>query len=286
MATRPRSASESHEFTLEVPLDASKVSDFRPDRPVKVVVINKRGEAQDRLVNLDEAGKGTASFSFSEAPGSLQILMGPETASAADLQRLQTISVAVPASSWRARREVRLPDVAISSYYWWWWWWHWCRNFKITGRVLCANGSPVVGATVCAFDVDYWWWWSSQEQVGCATTDATGSFEIDFTRCCGWWPWWWWETRYWQVDPILVDQITAFLKQSGRVGRLPRAVPSPSLAVFQPLLASAARPARADIATSLARPRGAGESSRAAGGGVAEGIPDPDLALVSVVSVG
>ncbi len=252
MATRPRSASDSHEFTLEVPLDASKVSDFRPDRPVKVVVVNKRGETQDRLVNLDEAGKGTASFSFSDAPGSLQVLMGPETASAADLQRLQTISVGVPASSWRAGREVRLPDVAISSYYWWWWW-HWCRNFKVTGRVLCANGSPVVGATVCAIDVDYWWWWSSQEQVGCATTDATGSFEIDFTRCCGWWPWWWWETREWLVDPILVDQITTFLKQNGQFARLPRAVPSPSLAVFQPLLASATRATRADISTNLAR---------------------------------
>jgi len=252
MATRPRRASDSHEFLLEVPLDASKVSDFKPERPVKVVAVNKRGEAQERLVNLNEAGKGTASFSFTEAPGSLQILMGPETASASDLQRLQTISVAVPASSWRAAREVKLPDVAISAYYWWWWW-HWCQNFKITGRVLCANGSPVVGATVCAIDVDYWWWWSSQEQVGCATTDATGSFEIDFTRCCGWWPWWWWETREWLVDPILVDQISAFLKQSGQVGRLPRAIPAPSLAVFQPLLASAARPTRADISANLAR---------------------------------
>ena len=178
--------------------------------------------------------------------------MGPETASTSDLQNLQTISVAVPASSWRGAGEVKLPDVAISSYYWWWWW-HWCRNFKVSGRVLCANGSPVVGATVCAIDVDYWWWWSSQEQVGCATTDATGSFEIDFTRCCGWWPWWWWETRDWLVDPILVDQITAFLKQNGQVGRLPRAIPSPSLAVFQPLLASAMRATRADLSKNIAR---------------------------------
>ena len=170
MAIRPRSPSDSHEVLLEVPLDASKVSDFKPDRPVKVVAIGKR-ETQERLVNLNESGKGTASFRFAEAPGSLQILMGPETASASDLQNLQTISVAVPASSWRDASEVKLPDVAISSYYWWWWW-HWCRNFKVSGRVLCANGSPVVGATVCAIDVDYWWWWSSQEQVGCATTDA------------------------------------------------------------------------------------------------------------------
>ena len=134
MATRPRSTSDSHEFLLEVPLDASKVSDFKPDRPVKVVVVSKQGEAQDQVVNLNESGKGTASFRFAEAPGSLQVLLGPETASAADLQNLQTISVAVPASSWRAAREVKLPDVAISSYYWWWW--HWCRSFKISGRVV------------------------------------------------------------------------------------------------------------------------------------------------------
>src|SRR5271154_2257634 len=252
MARIPRNASQSHELILEVPLDASHVSDFKPDRPIKVIALSKRREPQERLVNLDEAGKGTASFRFDEAPGSVQILLGPESASSADLQHMQTISVSVPASSWRAAREVRLPDVVISSYYYWWWW-RWCRNFKITGRVLCANGSPVAGATICAFDVDYWWWWSSQEQVGCATTDATGSFEIDFTRGCGWWPWWWWRARQWQVDPILVNQITAFLKQSGRQGRLPRAIPTPSLDVFQSLLASARRPTRADLSTSHAR---------------------------------
>src|SRR4029077_6829962 len=122
-------------------------------------------------------GKGTVTFGFHKAPGSLQVALGPETASASDLQHLQTISVNVPASSWRNAKQVKVPAVAISSYYWWWWW-RWCQNFKITGRVFCANANPVVGATVCAIDVDYWWWWTSQEQVGCVTTDATGSFEI------------------------------------------------------------------------------------------------------------
>lgn len=246
--------SEGGEFRLEVPLDASQIPDFKPDRPVKVVVYNKEGNAQERLVKLNASGKGTASFGFREAPGSLQVMLGPETASVSDLQHLQTISVNVPASSFRAAREVSLPAVAISSYYWWWWWW-WCQNFKITGRVLCADGSPVIGATVCAFDVDWWWWWTSQENVGCATTDATGSFEIDFTRCCGWWPWWWWLTREWQVDPILVDKITAHLQQDPKFGRLPAATPVPSLDVFRPLLATAGKTARAPIAASPARSR-------------------------------
>ena len=57
MATRPRSTSNSHEFLLEVPLDASKVSDFKPDRPVRVVVVSKQGETQDQLVNLNEIGQ-------------------------------------------------------------------------------------------------------------------------------------------------------------------------------------------------------------------------------------
>jgi len=244
--------SEGHEFLLEVPIDASQVSDFKPDRAVKVVAYNKQGEAQERSVKLNAEGKGTVTFGFHKAPGSLQVALGPETASASDLQHLQTISVNVPASSWRNAKQVKVPAVAISSYYWWWWW-RWCQNFKITGRVLCANGSPVVGATVCAIDVDYWWWWTSQEQVGCVTTDATGSFEIDFTRCCGWWPWWWWLTREWLVDPFLVDQITALVKQNPKLGRLPAASPTPSLDVFQPLLASAAKTTRASLSTNLAR---------------------------------
>ncbi len=243
---------EAKEFLLEVPLDASKVSDFKPDRAVKVVVYSKQGKPQEQLVKLNAQGKGSVTFNFSKNPGSLQIALGPETASAEDLQHLQTISVNVPASSWRTAKQFTLPTVAISSYYWWWWW-RWCQNFTVTGRVLCADGSPVVGATVCAIDVDYWWWWTSQEQVGCATTDATGSFEIDFTRCCGWWPWWWWETREWLVDPILVDKITASVKQSLGLGRLPAATATPSLSVFQSLLASATKSTRADLSPNLAR---------------------------------
>lgn len=241
---------ESKEYLLEIPLDASQVSGFKPDRAVKVVAYNKQGTVHERTVKLNSDGKGTVSFGFREAPGALQVAMGPETASAKDLQHLQTISMSVPATSWRNASQVKLPVVPISSYYWWWWW-RWCQTFKVTGRVLCANGSPVVGATVCAIDVDYFWWWTTQEQVGCATTDATGSFEIDFTRCCGWWPWWWWLTREWLVDPILVDRISAVVKQNPSLGRLTAATATPSLGVFQSLLASAAKSNRSEMSKGL-----------------------------------
>ena len=84
-------------------------------------------------------------------------------------------------------------------------------RLKITGRVVCADGSPVPGAQVCAYEVDWWWWWSSAS-VGCAVTDVTGSFEIDFVQCCGWWPWWWWSRRQWFLEPSLVDRVTTLLR--------------------------------------------------------------------------
>ena len=176
---------EGKEFLLEVPVDASQVSDFKPNHPVKVVAYPRQGNAQERVVNLSAEGKATASFKFSGAPGPVKVALGPETASIADLTNLQTISVDVSAASWDKASQVKLPVVVISSYYWRWWL-HWCRSFKVTGRLICADGSPVIGATVSAFDVDAWWWWFSQELVGTAVTDSTGSFEIDFTRCCGW----------------------------------------------------------------------------------------------------
>jgi hypothetical protein len=243
---------QEKEFLLEVPLDASQVSDFKPDRPVKVAVYSKQGQPQERSVTLNAEGKGSATFRFPKNPGSLQVALGPDKASAEDLQHLQTISVNVPSSSWRTAEKFTLSPVVISSYYWWWWW-RWCQNYTVTGRVVCADGSPVVGATVSAIDVDYWWWWSTQQQVGSATTDATGSFQITFTRCCGWWPWWWWETREWLLDPILVDKITASVKQHVGPVRLPAATATPSLGVFQSLLTSATKSVRADLSPNLAQ---------------------------------
>jgi hypothetical protein len=237
---------ENIEFRLEVPLDASQVKGFNLDRALKVIAYGKRLTVAG-TAKLDAQGKGGVAFVFREAPGSLKVLVGPENVSPEDLKHLQTLSVDVPASKWGSSNELRLPPIVISSYYWRWWL-TWCQEFKVTGRVLCADGSPVAGATVCAFDVDWWWWWTSQEQVGCSTTDATGSFEIDFTRCCGWWPWWWWALRDWQLDPIVAEKIIAFLRTSPQFTAIPTPSPKPSLDVFTPLLSSAARGKRVGIA--------------------------------------
>ncbi len=218
--------SENIEFRLEVPLDASQVKGFSLDRALKVIAYGKRLTVAG-TAKLDAQGKGGVAFVFREAPGSLKVAVGPENASPDNLKHLQTLSVDVPASKWGSSNELRLTPIVISSYYWRWWL-TWCQEFKVTGRVLCADGSPVAGATVCAFDVDWWWWWTSQEQVGCSTTDATGSFEIDFTRCCGWWPWWWWALRDWQLDPIVTEKIIAVLRTNPQFGQIPTPSPKPS----------------------------------------------------------
>ena len=82
------------------------------------------------------------------------------------------------------------------------------------------------GAEVCAFDVDWWFLWSSTQQVGCATTDINGAFEIRFRWCCGWWPWWWWNQRVWALDEVLGERVQAALAgrpelEIGPVGHQP-----------------------------------------------------------------
>ncbi len=101
---------------------------------------------------------------------------------------------------------------------------------------MCGDGSPVPGAKVCAYDVDWWWWWLSEEQVGCATTDATGSFQISFRRCCGWFWWWWWERRYWRVDSLLAERIVPLLQKVPGIRRIPLPDPAPDVKIFESLL--------------------------------------------------
>ena len=243
---------EKGKFKLEIPLDASGIKDFKPERPVKVVAYDRSGKAVGAAeVGLDGKGQGHATLAFEANPGALQVVLGPATASSDELKGLQTISVNVPSTRWREGDAVRLSPIAITAHYWWWWW-RWCRDFTVTGRLLCADGQPVVGATVCAYDVDWWWWWTSQEQVGCATTDANGTFSMTFRRCCGWWPWWWWRSREWLLDPVLVEHISTLFKEDQRLARLPRATPKPSLEIFQQLLQTAGTGSRNRLAASSA----------------------------------
>jgi hypothetical protein len=236
---------ENHTHFLEVPLDASQVKEFKPDQALRVVAYSNGAVSSQEVVRLDSDGKGAARLGFEKNPGAITVAVGPESSSAAELQQLQTVTFDVSAAAWNERSSVEASPVIISNY-WWWWWRDWCRSYKITGRVVCADGvTPMAGAKVCAFDVNWWWWWISEDQVGCATTAADGSFEIDFTRCCGWWPWRWWETRNWILEPLLVDTIHAAL--AGTDIRLPRATPKPSLNAFSQIFKSGSSNPRASM---------------------------------------
>lgn len=226
-------------FKLEVLLDASAIEDFKPDQKVKVLVQGAKGPLASILVTLDDKGHGVAKFAFAAAPGSVRVILGPHDATDEDLPRLNTVGVDIPAGRWVGQTTLKLPPIAISRYYWEWWR-IWCRTFIICGRVVCPDGSPVVGATVCAYDVDRWWWWSSTQQIGCATTDITGSFCMKFTWCCGWWDWWWWNARPWQIDPELIEHIIPVLdRDPGLRGRFPLKA-QPSINEFREFLGAEA----------------------------------------------
>ena len=223
---------------LVVPVDASRVDDRSGAGAVKVALVDAAGRVTSRVVKLDEKGQGRAEFELDPKPRALQVLVGPESASDEELTRLQTISQTLSTRAQRAT-ELVLKPIAITPFYWLWWL-RWCRTFVITGRVVCADGSPVPGATVCADDVDYWWWWSSKQRVGCAVTDENGSFTLRFRWCCGYRPWWWWRTRFFALEPELVRLITPVLEADPTLPRPPRPDPAPDLAIFQKMLGEAA----------------------------------------------
>jgi hypothetical protein len=227
--------SKQEQYELIIPLDASTREDFKPEQPIKVAIQTRDGSVNNQTVKLSKSGKGTANFVFKEKPGKLNVAVGPESASNEELFGMQTIGLNVSVRQWTDQPVLKLPPIKISPYYWYWWL-RWCRTFTIRGKVLCPDGNPVPGAEVCAFDTDYWWWWSSKQLVGCATTDVTGSFEIKFRWCCGWWPWWWWRYRIWQLEPILADRILKIIKQELKPRKIPIPGPIPDPTIFVELL--------------------------------------------------
>lgn len=231
----PSRAAGSGGFTLEVPIDASAISaaDLK-QQSLKVVLKICDGDPLSEPVKLREGGSGVARFTFAKRPGSLSVLVGPDRAEDQELANSQTISAVVPSSRFEATKELVLEPIVVS-YWWWWWWLRWCREFTIHGRVVCPDGRPVPGAEVCAYDVDWFWWWWTKQQVGCATTDINGSFDITFRWCCGFWPWWWWRYRVWEFQPELAEAIVPVLERDPRI-QLGNATNVPSLEVFAPLL--------------------------------------------------
>lgn len=230
---------EKRKFTLLIPLDASRIDATAADvseeaQELKVVAKDRGGKLAAQTVKIKCGKGGTATFGFAEHPGPLQVAIGPADATDEEILGLQTLSLNVSTRKWADQAKLELSPVAISPYYWYWWL-RWCRTFTIRGKVTCPDGSPVLGAEVCAYDVDWWFLWSSQQQVGCATTDIDGTFEITFRWCCGWWPWWWWRLRSWKLDDVLNTRVGDVLRRNPDL-QLSRIDQQPSLAAFKTIL--------------------------------------------------
>lgn len=224
-----------NEYTLRVPVEVSDIKDVEPGQAVKVAVRERDGSIKSETIRLGKDRKASAEFCFPKKPGLLKVVFGPDSASDDELFRLQTIDLDVSPRQWGTGQLLDLPPLHIPFFYWRWWI-DWCRNITITGRVLCPDGRPAPGAKVCAYDVDWWWWWSSSQEVGCAVTDATGTFKITFRWCCGWWPWWWWQQRFWKLEPVLAGKILPKLQSDLTLNKLPIPSAKPSLAFFDELV--------------------------------------------------
>ena len=109
-----KSPEKNGKYTLQVPLDASDIEGFKPESKVKVLAVDNHGNTNSALAELNAKGKGAATLKFSENPGALRVIVGPEDASDEELQGLQTIQTRVAARQWRDSNQVALADIRIS----------------------------------------------------------------------------------------------------------------------------------------------------------------------------
>jgi hypothetical protein len=227
-------------FTVSVPIDASAIEQVDKGHPLKVVAVDAKGARYSETVKLD-GKKATATFTFDAAPENLRVFVGPTNAADDELDKLQNAAVVtVPARAF-TKPEVILDPIVIRAPQWLWWL-RWCQTFVVHGRLVCPDGSPVPGAQVCAYDVDWFLWWRSTQLVSCSMTDANGEFEMKFRWCCGWWPWWWWRLREWVLDVGVLERITKALPPELKIRPIPLPDPTPDLRFVEPLLGGTAGP--------------------------------------------
>lgn len=142
----------NEKFEIHVPLDASQLGDEDGEQVLQVVGIPPSGEPVRSEVKLAAGGRNKVSLAFGSRPGRLQIVVGPVDASLEQLLAMQTVTRNVSLTRSSDSR-LTLSPIVIGPYYWHFWP-RWCRRFVIRGRVLCADGSAVPGAEVCASDLD------------------------------------------------------------------------------------------------------------------------------------
>ena len=261
------------EFVLEVPIDLSNVEDRQAGETVRVTAVTKGGVLVSETAEIGRSGKATVKLRFDEKPEGLRLHVGPGTAAAEDLPKLQSLEVPVPARRLADGPRASLEPIRIKPELWLLWR-RWCRTFVVKGRITCPDGRPVAGAEVTAFDIDWWWWWVSKQAVGSAVTDQNGFYRIEFRWCCGWWPWWWWKLRHWRLEPGLIDRIRPILRLIPDLPEPPQPTPTPDPGVFERILADVDSPRfpRIDLGRLDRRERVGGRI----GGGLGE-LPDRQI---------
>ncbi|MCC6588265.1 MAG: carboxypeptidase regulatory-like domain-containing protein [Bryobacterales bacterium] len=218
---------------LIVPIDASQVAQSERGQQKVKVAVQSGGKVLAQEVSLQD-GRTEVRFDVDEKQPAT-VAIGPVSADDEDIFKLQTLSAPVSPNLWRDQDQLTISPFLVTPI-WWRNWLRWCREFVIEGRVVCADGSPVPGAQVRAFDVDYFWWWSSIAQVGPAVvTDASGHFSMRFRWCCGWLPIWWWRMRSWRLEHALVEKIQPVLKLNPALKAIePSPVPSLDMVALNP----------------------------------------------------
>jgi hypothetical protein len=211
---------------LNLSIDASQIAaaDQKQQR-VKVAV--QQGTAIKSQIVAIQGGAAKVTLDV-DPKQTASIAVGPENATDEDVFHLQTLTASVAPAQWTGQTALTIPAIVVTPK-WWTTWLTWCREFVISGRLVCADGSPVPGAEVRAYDVNFFWWWLSSSQVGSPViTDPAGHFTIKFRWCCGWWPWYWWQLREWRLEPLLLEKINPILKLNPAL-KFPKPSPVPTL---------------------------------------------------------
>lgn len=221
-------------ITIRIPVDLSAVGKREDHQDVKAVALSGGKAVGSAVVKFDEKGHGVASLRLEDGASADQIALVPVAVADVDAAGADTVRAVIPRAS---GREVKLAPIVVSPFYWRQWW-TWCRTFVVQGRLVCADGSPVPGATVTALDVDRFWWWTSTSTFGTATTAADGTFTMQVRWCCGWRFDWWWSHRLWRIDADLLAKLRPVLAEDPTIGPIPEPGPVPDLRYFDKLLRS------------------------------------------------